>query len=93
MFDLSPRQQDVLEFFLAHVDQQGLSPSHREIGEALGITSTNAVHDHLERLIAKGYLRRVGQPKSPRSFVVTAQARQYAAVTTMAVAVYAAKGR
>jgi repressor LexA len=74
MDDLSPRQREILEFLLSSVEQSGVAPSYREIGEALGITSTNAVSDHLKALMKKGYLERVGDPGRPRSLRLTEQA-------------------
>lgn len=74
MDDLSPRQREILEFVISSVEQNGVSPSYREIGEALGIASTNAVSDHLKALIRKGYVERVGDPGRPRSIRLTEQA-------------------
>ena len=74
MQELSPRQEQILEFITAAVDQRGVVPSYREIGGALGISSTNAVSDHLKALIRKGFLERVGEPGRPRSLRLTAQA-------------------
>jgi repressor LexA len=74
MDDLSPRQREILEFLLSSVEQSGVAPSYREIGEALGIGSTNAVSDHLKALMKKGYLERVGEPGRPRSIRLTLQA-------------------
>ena len=74
MEDLSRRQREILEFIKAAVDQRGVVPSYREIGGALGITSTNAVSDHLKALIRKEYLERVGTPGRPRSLRLTVKA-------------------
>ena len=74
MDDLSPRQREILEFLMAHVEQMGVVPSYREIGTALGIGSTNGVSDHLKALEKKGYLERTGVPGSPRSLRVTDKA-------------------
>ena len=69
--DLSPRQRELLEFLVASMEQSGIVPSYREIGNALGIGSTNAVSDHLKALIRKGYVERVGEPGRPRSLRLT----------------------
>ena len=37
---------------------KGISPSVREIGEAVGLRSSSTVHGHLRRLESKGYIRR-----------------------------------
>jgi len=60
MEDLSPRQRDVVDFICSTVAQRGIPPTYREIGDALGIASTNGVADHVKALIRKGYLKKVG---------------------------------
>lgn len=72
--ELSPRQREILDFITSAVEQDGVVPSYREIGQALGIGSTNAVSDHLKALIRKGYLERVGEAGRPRSLRLTEQA-------------------
>lgn len=74
MDDLSPRQREILDFIVTRLDQRGVAPSYREIGAALGITSTNGVSDHIKALIKKGYLSRGAEAGSPRSLVPTTQA-------------------
>ena len=44
------------------MQQKGIPPSLREIGDALGIRSTNGVADHIKALVKKGYLERVDRP-------------------------------
>ncbi|MFF5987458.1 transcriptional repressor LexA [Prauserella flavalba] len=55
---LTPRQQKVLEVIRDWVDRFGYPPSVREIGEAVGLTSTSSVSHQLRALQRKGYLRR-----------------------------------
>lgn len=55
---LTPAQRDVLFFVAAHVEREGYAPTVREIGAALAITSTNGVHEILERLERKGWIAR-----------------------------------
>ena len=62
--DLAPRQREVLEYIAAYMDNQGMSPSLREVGDALGIKSTNGVADHIKALVRKGYLERSGSGKA-----------------------------
>jgi repressor LexA len=59
MTELSARQTDVLDFVAQTIESNGLPPSYREIGDALGIASTNGVSDHVKALIKKGYLRKI----------------------------------
>lgn len=65
MTDLTPRQRQVLEFIDEEVRRRGYPPSVREIGEAVGLSSSSTVHAHLAALQDKGYLRR--DPTKPRA--------------------------
>ncbi len=56
--NLTPRQRQVLEVIRSWVDRYGYPPSVREIGEAVGLTSTSSVSHQLRALQRKGYLRR-----------------------------------
>ena len=60
MESLSPRQRVILEYIYARFREDGILPSYREIGDAMGIRSTNGVSDHIKALCRKGYLQRVG---------------------------------
>jgi repressor LexA len=63
--ELTPRQRQVLEFIDEEVRRRGYPPSVREIGEAVGLSSSSTVHAHLAALQDKGYLRR--DPTKPRA--------------------------
>lgn len=56
--ELTNRQRQVLEFIEKHIQRFGNSPTIREIGKSLDITSTNGVRAHLEALIKKGYIKK-----------------------------------
>jgi repressor LexA len=58
--ELTPRQQNILDFVTEFQGQHGFPPSMREIGEFFGIRSTNGVSDHLRALEKKGFLNRSG---------------------------------
>jgi len=62
---LTPRQRRVLEVIREWVERFGYPPSVREIGEAVGLTSTSSVAHQLRALERKGYLRR--DPNRPRA--------------------------
>jgi repressor LexA len=62
---LTPRQRRVLEVIRSWLDRHGYPPSVREIGEAVGLTSTSSVAHQLRALERKGYLRR--DPNRPRA--------------------------
>ncbi len=55
---LTWRQRKVLQVIRESVQRRGYPPSMREIGEAVGLTSTSSVSYQLSTLQAKGYLRR-----------------------------------
>lgn len=57
---LTLRQRTVLEFIEKFTLRYGNSPTIREIGSDLGISSTNGVRSHLDALIKKGYLKKTG---------------------------------
>jgi len=76
MTDLSQRQSDVLDFVVKAIETRGLPPSYREIGDGLGIASTNGVSDHVKALIKKGYLKKIdGGAGKARGLQLTAKAR------------------
>ncbi|MBE7042432.1 MAG: transcriptional repressor LexA [Ruminococcaceae bacterium] len=55
---LTEKQKNVLAFIEQFTRENGYPPSVREIGAAVGLTSTATVHGYLERLEKKGYLDR-----------------------------------
>ena len=62
---LTWRQRKVLQVIRESVQKRGYPPSMREIGEAVGLTSTSSVSYQLSTLQAKGYLRRdAGRPRT-----------------------------
>ncbi|MBK6915942.1 MAG: transcriptional repressor LexA [Deltaproteobacteria bacterium] len=56
--DLTDRQRQALEYITDCLSARGYPPTLREIGEHMGIRSTNGVNDHLKALERKGYLVR-----------------------------------
>ena len=58
MQGLTKRQEQTLDFIRTSIESRGYPPTLREIGEHMGIRSTNGVNDHLRALERKGYLRR-----------------------------------
>ena len=69
---LTSRQRRVLEVIRDAVERRGYPPSVREIGEAVGLTSSSSVHHQLATLQKKGFLRR--DPNRPRAVEVFAPA-------------------
>ncbi|MGV0733420.1 transcriptional repressor LexA [Mycolicibacter sinensis] len=62
---LTARQRTILSVIRASVSERGYPPSIREIGDAVGLTSTSSVAHQLRTLERKGYLRR--DPNRPRA--------------------------
>jgi repressor LexA len=65
MTELTERQRQVLEFIDTQIRDRGYPPSVREIGEAVGLSSSSTVHAHLAALQDKGFLKR--DPTKPRA--------------------------
>ncbi len=57
---LTDRQRQVLEHIAHSMRKNGVVPSVREIGHALGMRSPSTVHQHLTVLERKGYIKRDG---------------------------------
>lgn len=73
----SPRQLAVLRLIFDGRRQHGHPPTIRELGDALGVRSTNAVADHLRALRKKGLV--FWQPTKGRTLAVTAAGHRWVA--------------
>ena len=56
--ELNNREKSILRFIEKQIMTQGYPPSVREIGKAVGLSSTATVHNYLERLEQKGYIKK-----------------------------------
>ncbi len=65
---LSGKRLQILSFIADNQRDRGYPPSVREIGEAVGLTSSATVHTHLAVLQREGYLSR--DPSKPRAIQV-----------------------
>ena len=65
---LTTKRRQILDCISEAVRDRGYPPSVREIGEAVGLTSSSTVHGHLAVLQREGYLRR--DPTKPRAIEV-----------------------
>lgn len=81
---LTERQRTILNVIRASVTGRGYPPSIREIGDAVGLTSTSSVAHQLRTLERKGYLRR--DPNRPRAVDVRGADDDVAAPATTEVA-------
>jgi len=71
--DITPRQQRILEVIAETVRDRGYPPTVREIGEAVGLTSSSSVHAQLANLERAGYLRK--DPTKPRAMTLATDTR------------------
>lgn len=77
---VTQRQQRILNFIAETVSDRGYPPTVREIGEAVGLTSSSSVHAQLTNLERKGRLRK--DPTKPRA-VSLSEPRAGAAVVPL----------
>ena len=66
--NLTKRQKEIFEFIKRYSDKHGYPPTVRDIGKAIGLTSSSTVHAHLANLEKIGMLRR--DPSKPRAIEV-----------------------
>src|SRR5258706_1305116 len=65
---LTTRQQQIFDFIKRYTHEHGHPPTVRDIGQAIGLTSSSTVHAHLANLERLGLLRR--DPTKPRAMEV-----------------------
>src|SRR5215204_4577219 len=66
--NLTKRQQEIFDFVKRYGAEHGYPPTVRDIGKAIGLTSSSTVHAHLANLEKLGLLRR--DPTKPRAIEV-----------------------
>ena len=54
----SEKREQILDFIKTHIKKQGYPPSVREIGKAVGLSSSSTVHAHLRKLEISGHIER-----------------------------------
>ncbi len=89
--DLHPSRLRILEF-LARWDQTLGPPTVREIGEAVGLSSSQTVHHHLRKLEADGYVER-GTASNHKQRPLRLTQRGWQAVSTRPLLGQIAAGR
>jgi repressor LexA len=70
---LTARQRRIMDFIAETVQQRGYPPTVREIGEAVGLTSSSSVHAQLANLERRGLLRK--DPTKPRAMTLSESER------------------
>ena len=66
--DLTQKQIEILLYIKSEVQRQGYPPAVRDICKGVNLKSTSTVHSHLEKLEAKGYIRK--DPTKPRAIEI-----------------------
>ena len=77
---LTKRQQEIFDFVKRYRVEHGYPPTVRDIGKAIGLTSSSTVHAHLANLEKLGVLRR--DPTKPRAIEVLVDKAKAAAATS-----------
>ena len=65
---LTKKQQNLLNFLQDFTEENGYSPSYREIVAGLGLSSVSAVAEHIDNLVEKGVIKKV--PGAARSLEI-----------------------
>lgn len=75
---LTAKQKQVLDFIIEYKDKNGTTPTQQEVCNNLGIKSVSTAHQHVHRLVQKGYLKQadnyaeieiVTKPKDTSNYV------------------------
>ena len=66
--NLTKRQQEIFDYIRRYGAEHGYPPTVRDIGKAIGLTSSSTVHAHLANLEKVGLLRR--DPTKPRALEI-----------------------
>lgn len=57
--NLTPRDEEVLEYIRNFMLEKGVAPTMQDIGEGLNIKSTKTVFKHFQKLVSLGYIEQV----------------------------------
>lgn len=52
------KERQTLDFIQQYIGRHGYAPTLVEIAEALGVNAVSTVHEHLQRLVAKGFIKK-----------------------------------
>ena len=56
---LYPRERALLDFITQFIQRYGYAPTLKEIGDAIGMNSPATVHEHVDRLRIKGFIKKL----------------------------------
>ena len=65
---ITKKQKLILDFLISYMEENGSSPSYREIATGVGLSSVASVAEHIDNLIDKGVLRK--NPGEARSLEI-----------------------
>lgn len=54
---MTERQREVLLTIARYIEKEGISPTVREIGDIIGLSSSSTVHKHIKVLESEGYIK------------------------------------
>ena len=66
LYECSQKEAQILDFCKQYIEENGFSPSYREIGDGVNIASTQTIKDYMDRLRARGEI--IGPTNTPRAF-------------------------
>lgn len=55
---LYSKERQVVEFIAQYIQRHGYAPTLLEIAEGIGVNAVSTVHEHLEKLIQKGFIKK-----------------------------------
>lgn len=62
---MTDSQQRVYDYVVAYIEENGYSPTVRQICDGLGYSSTATVQQHIRGLVHKGFLQGAGRTLQP----------------------------
>ncbi|MFH1712279.1 MAG: winged helix-turn-helix transcriptional regulator, partial [Patescibacteria group bacterium] len=77
---LTKKQREVLDYIESFIQDNGYTPSYREIAHGLGLSSPSTVHQHIQALCDKGVIN-TGDDGAARSIELC----ETDAISTMSV--------
>src|SRR5919205_3565059 len=88
---LTKRQKEIFEYVKKYAGEHGYPPTVRDIGKAIGLTSSSTVHAHLANLEKLGLLKR--DPSKPRALELFVDKVQRAMIGRLPVVGQVAAGQ
>lgn len=58
---MKPKTELIYDYVRMYIDENGIAPSHQEIVDGTGVSSTSVVAYHLRILVAEGLIEQVAR--------------------------------